>query len=98
MVNPTVTGSTKRKRTSTQPFEQGINPGEAPPSKRRRQQPKDRRTAKNPAKKGRGKTPSRLAAGLLSLLPTQSRSRSSGPLYKLSQSAINVQASNLISV
>ena len=70
MIDPAVTRSTKRKRVSTQPFKQGINPGEALPNKKRRPLPQDRRIAKITAKRGYRKALSRSAAGLLSLLLT----------------------------
>lgn len=92
---------TKRQRTTTQPFEQGVNPpGEPRPSRKRRAPSNNTRRSQSTPKRGGRKAAAERPRGLASPPPTAPRRRS--PLFEpeapeaLTQSAVTEQAEELV--
>ncbi|RAQ98571.1 hypothetical protein DDE82_009126 [Stemphylium lycopersici] len=88
----------KRARVATQPFEQGVNPGEPRPSKKRKQSSGHTAPIQATPKRSARRTSSASAGGLASPPPTLPRNQS--PLFEPkpphTQSAVTIQAEDVI--
>jgi hypothetical protein len=88
----------KRVRVATQPFEQGVNPGEPRPSKKRKQSSRYTGPIQATSRKSARRTGSASAGGLASPPPTLPRNQS--PLFEPepphTQPAVAIQAEDII--